>query len=401
MIAGFLTGTAGAILVGVLTGLLTREAEGRLDALPRFLLRLARRRLPEDSRNDLYDEWSAELHAALHATEGRPLARLILGTRFAAGLLRSARRIASGLGPARRTSPPDERVPANALLPGSALMAPGGPTALRIILGAQLRRLREQRRIGRAEAAAFLGTPAELSRIELGQAGLTSGDVAALLTFYGITDPGEREALLRLADRSGDSGWWLRKGDVLPPWFDVQAVLEEAASMIRLIETQQVPALLQTEDYARAAIGLSHPGEVEERVAHRMRHRSLLTASAPPRLWAVVTEAALRRPVGDAAVMRGQLRHLIELSALPNVSIQVRPFHLGNGIPAGGPFGIFRFADRRLPDLVYSEQLTSALYLDKREDVDYYTAVLGRLTVDALLPEASIELLDAMLREVW
>lgn len=264
----------------------------------------------------------------------------------------------------------------------------GGPTVLRIVLGSQLRRLREARGITCEEAGeAIRASHSKISRMELGRVRFRRRDVADLLSLYGVADEAERAAMLGLAERANEPGWWHSYTDILPNWFEVYIGLEEAASRIRCYEVQFVPGLLQTEDYARAVTLLGHPDapghEVERRVGLRMRRQSLLEGDDPPHFWAVVDEAALRRPLGGVEVMRRQLRHLIELTELPHVTLQVVPFDLGGHAAAGGPFSILRFAERDLPDVVYLEQLTSALYLDKRDEVDHYLAVMERLCIDA------------------
>jgi transcriptional regulator with XRE-family HTH domain len=274
----------------------------------------------------------------------------------------------------------------------------GGPTVLRIVLGSQLRRLREQRQITCEEAGeAIRASHSKISRMELGRVRFRRRDVADLLGLYGVEDVVETESMLALADRANEPGWWHSYSDILPNWFEVYIGLEEAASRIRAYEVQFVPGLVQTEDYARAVTLLGHPDapghEVERRVGLRMRRQSLLAGEDPPHFWAVVDEAVLRRPLGGRSVMRGQLRHLIEITESPNVTLQVVPFELGGHAAAGGPFSILRFAERDLPDVVYLEQLTSALYLDKREDVDHYLAVMERLCVGA---ESSTSIRDRL-----
>jgi transcriptional regulator with XRE-family HTH domain len=264
----------------------------------------------------------------------------------------------------------------------------GGPTVLRIVLGSQLRRLRERRQITCEEAGdAIRASHSKISRMELGRVRFRRRDVADLLKLYGVVGEQETASMLALADRANEPGWWHSYSDILPGWFEVYIGLEEAASRIRSYEVQFVPGLLQTEDYARAVTLLGHPDapghEVERRVGLRMRRQSLLTGEEAPHFWAVVDEAVLRRPLGGVPVMRDQLRHLIEMTELPNVTLQMVPFDLGGHAAAGGPFSILRFAERDLPDVVYLEQLTSALYLDKRDDVDHYLAVMERLCIDA------------------
>jgi transcriptional regulator with XRE-family HTH domain len=420
IIAGVLAGTLGALVLGVFTSLLTKETEGFIDALPGLVLRLARRRLPADGRDDLYDEWAAELHIALHQTEGRPLSRLVLGIRYAAGLLRTARRIADELGPARHSTQErwDDHGPADApagLVHGEltadlvGLVAPrslaGGPTVRRMVLGSELRRLRTRRQITPDEAGfAIRASRSTVDRIERGQEQLRERDIADLLTLYGVTDPAERRSLLSLATRANDPGWWHRFDDTLPTWSDGYTGLEETASKIRSYGAQFVPALLQAEDYARAVTCLGHPEapahEIERRVDVRMRRQALLHGENPPHFWAVIDELTLRRPLADIPALRKQIRHLIDLTRLPHVTLQILPFVRGGLAVTGGPFSMLRFADPDLPDVVHLDQLTSALYLDKREDVDHYWVVMERICVDAEPVDATCEILCRILEEL-
>lgn len=280
-----------------------------------------------------------------------------------------------------------------------------GPTVRRIVVGSQLRRLREASGISR-EAAGFQirASESKISRLELGRVSFKERDIADLLTLYGLTDETEREALLTLAREANRQGWWHTYDDVLPTWFQTYVGLEEAAGLIRSYEVQFVPGLLQTEDYARAVTVTGRPKatgeEVERRVKLRMTRQLMLTRRPhPPTLWAVVDEAALRRPTGGRKVMRAQLQRLLELTELPNITLQVMPFRLGGHAADGGSFTILRFPEQDLPDIVYVEQLVSALYLDKREQVDAYTQVMDRLTVDGLTPEGTHELLTKILTQ--
>ncbi|HEY8452980.1 MAG: helix-turn-helix transcriptional regulator [Micromonosporaceae bacterium] len=281
----------------------------------------------------------------------------------------------------------------------------GGPTVRRILLGAQLRRLREAKGVTR-EAAGWeiRASESKISRMELGKVGFKERDVADLLTLYGVTDERERQALLELARKANAPGWWHVYGDLLPSWFQAYLGLEGAAQLIRTYEMQLVPGLLQTEDYARAVIRIGHPGasvaDIERRVDLRMTRQQVLTRAQPPRLWAVMEEAVLRRPIGGREVLRNQIEHLIKAIELPNVRLQLVPLEAGGYASAGGPFTILRFADQELPDVVYVEQLNSALYLDKRDDVDSYVAAMERLCVDALSPEDTAERLREVLREL-
>jgi len=280
--------------------------------------------------------------------------------------------------------------------------AVGGPTVLRILLGAQLRRLREARRITLEDAGKVIrASHSKISRLETGRVGFKDRDVSDLLTFYGVTDEEERDALRALARRANTPGWWHDYSDVLPSWFEAYVGLEEVATQVRAYEVQFVPGLLQTEDYARAVTLLGHddapPSENERRVRLRMARQVVLDKPDPPNVWAVVDEAVLRRPAGSPAVMEGQLKHLIEMAKRPNVTIQIMPFQAGGHSAAGGPFSILRFAEPDLPDVVYLEQLTSALYLDKPDVVDSYLKVMERVCMEAATPADSIDAMTAIL----
>ena len=272
----------------------------------------------------------------------------------------------------------------------------GGPTVLRILLGTQLRRLRQEKDISRHDAGyAIRASHAKISRMELGQVSFKRRDVDDLLKLYGVSDPKQREALLGLVSSANAQGWWHKYGDVLPQWFGVYVGLEEAASVIRTFEVQFVPGLLQSEGYARSVIRLSRTAnsdeDVNSRVKMRMRRQRRLTPdhdpeSPVPRLWAVIDEAVLHRPYGDAAVMREQIEHLIEMSRRPNVTIQIATFAMGGHPAAGGPFSILRFPTPQLPDVVYLEQLSSALYFDKFDDTSRYAQTMDHLATQAPLP---------------
>jgi hypothetical protein len=280
-----------------------------------------------------------------------------------------------------------------------------GPTVLRMLLGAHLRRLREDQGVNREDAGwEIRASESKISRMELGRVGFKERDVADLLTLYGVDDVDERERLLALARQSNTPGWWHRYGDVLANWFQSYLGLEAAAAMIRTYEVQFVPGLLQTRNYARAVVLLGHRGasgeEIERRVSLRMARQQLLGRDNPPQLWAVVDEAALRRPIGGREVMRAQIEALIAATKLPNVRLQVIPFLAGGHAAAGGAFSILRFPDRDLPDVVYIEQLTSALYLDKRDDVDHYAAAMETLCIEAEPPDRTVDVLTGILHDL-
>jgi hypothetical protein len=278
-----------------------------------------------------------------------------------------------------------------------------GPTVLRIGLGGALRRKREAAGVTRERAGeAIRASPAKTSRLELGRVGFKERDVADLLTCFGVRDPAERAQFIELARQANTPGWWHRYADLLPSWFETYLGLEQASAVIRNYELQFVPGLLQTRDYARSVTLLGHtdPVDVERRVELRLQRQALLTGPNAPTLWAVVDEAALRRSMLPPEQSRAQLTHLMEMNELPNISLQVAPFSYGGHAAAGGPFAILRFAEPDLPDIVYLEQLTSALYLDKRSDVEHYALVMDRLCAHIEPPDRTAAIIDAIRKSI-
>ena len=229
---------------------------------------------------------------------------------------------------------------------------------------------------------------------------LSSCTGPALLTHYGVTDEQERRALLALARQANAPGWWHGYSDILPGWFEPYLGLEEAATQIWVYEVQSVPDLLQTEDYARAVTLLGRgfsTRDIERGVRLRMQRQAVLDRDDPPDLRVVLDESVLRRHVGGPAVMRDQLKHLAELAQRPNVTVQVIPFR-ASGRAAGGSFSILRFAGADVPDVVYLEQLTSALYLDSPKDVDSYLRVMQHLSTQTLTSRETTQFLGELLK---
>lgn len=270
---------------------------------------------------------------------------------------------------------------------------------LRILLGTQLRRLRESRGISAQDAArAIRGSESKISRIELGRNAVREVDIADLLDLYGITDNAEREQLLTLASQANQPGWWHRYQDVLPMWFQSYIGLEESAESIRSFDTQFVPGLLQTEDYAAAVLHLgSNPGADVDRLVYLRKERQRRFASGGLKLWTVIDEVALRRPVGSAVVMRAQLSHLLDICDRPGLTIQISPFLTGASYASPSSFSILQFAIDDLPDVVYVEQLTSALYLDKRADVARYTEAMDTISAASTTPAQTTDLIRSMI----
>jgi transcriptional regulator with XRE-family HTH domain len=293
--------------------------------------------------------------------------------------------------------------------PGGDLPVAGAPqpgsAVVRMILGTQLRRLREAADVTPEEAAWHLrASRSKISRLENGRTRFKDRDVSDLLELYGVTDPQVTAGMLELATQANAQSWWTKYGDILPSWFEPYLGLEASATRIRTFDLQFVNGLVQTEAYARAVTMIGSrraaQAEVDRRVGVRMRRQELLTAANPPRVWAILDEAAIRRPVGGSEVMRGQLSRLIEVTRLPNVTLQVVPFRAGAHDGAGGSFTVLRFGEPDVSDVVYIEQLTGAQYLEKRADVDHYLDVLNRLSATALSPAHTIGFLTEAIREM-
>lgn len=280
---------------------------------------------------------------------------------------------------------------------------PSGPMAVRLLLGARLRKLRESAGITREDAGyAIRGSESKISRMELGRTSIKSRDVNDLLGLYGVTQD-ERATLLAMAGQANAASWWQDYGDVIPGWFIAYVGLEQSATLIRCYEVQFIPGLLQTADYARAVLSIgaddSAGPEIERRVSLRMRRQQVLDRASPPRLWVVIDEAALRRPIGGARVARAQLEHLIEMGRLSHVNIQVAPFSGGSLAVADGAITLLRFPEADLGDMVYLEQHGSATYLSKTAERHYYWDILNRLATEAATPADTEAILRRVLRE--
>jgi transcriptional regulator with XRE-family HTH domain len=277
----------------------------------------------------------------------------------------------------------------------------GGPTVLRILLGTQLRRLREARGITAQDAArAIRGSESKISRIELGRTSVREVDIIDLLSLYGIADPAEREELLTLAGQANQPGWWHQYQDVLPGWFQAYIGLEESAESIRSYDSQFIPGLLQTEEYAAAVLALGEFSlEEAERLVFLRKERQRRFASGGLRLWAIVDEVAMLRPVGSPQIMRAQLEHLCDVCDQPGFALQVVPDSAG-AYAAPGSFSILRFAVPDLPDVVYIEQLTSAMYLDKPVDVERYATAMDKLSATSAPPKETKQIIRARLEDM-
>jgi transcriptional regulator with XRE-family HTH domain len=273
----------------------------------------------------------------------------------------------------------------------------------RVVLGKRLQDLRERAGLSIEQAAAALDVnQATIRRMEKAEVGLKPVYVEKLLRTYGVDDADTVEGFVTLAREANEPGWWHRYRDVLPTWFGTFVSLEGEAAIIRGYEPQYVPGLLQTADYARAILraGLPHASgaEIEQLVQLRLERQALLRRPDGPALWMVIDEAVLRRRVAPTPVMREQVDKLAEAAELSNVTLQVLPFAAGAHAAMYGPFQIFRFNLPELPDLVYSESLTGAIYLDERSDVSAYLEALDRICAMAV-PAPDVAAILARLRK--
>ncbi|MFE2353161.1 helix-turn-helix domain-containing protein [Streptomyces parvulus] len=263
------------------------------------------------------------------------------------------------------------------------------PTVGQVVLGRRLQELREAAGLRREEAAKVLRVaPATVRRMEAAEVALKIPYVQILLTTYGVPAD-EVSAFVALAEEANQPGWWQRYHDVLPDWFSMYVSLEGAARIVRSYEPHFVPGLLQTEDYARSVleagtIGNAGGDAVERHVSLRMERQRLLDRTDPPHLWVVMDETVLRRPVSvHGRVMREQLDKLLEFAARDRVTLQVAEFEDGPHPGTYAPFTLFRFAEPELPDMVFTEYLTGALYLDSRAEVSAHLEVLDHMTARA------------------
>ncbi len=278
------------------------------------------------------------------------------------------------------------------------------PTVRRRRLALELRRLREAARLTCEEVAERLECSAsKISRVETGRVSVSPRDVRDMLEIYGIPE-GQRAGLVQLARDSRQKGWWHAYSDTIQPQYATYLGLESAASEIRIYEVSLIPGLLQTEDYARTVIGSgmvsSTPEDVERKVELLMARQPALTRAEPPKLWAVLDEAALRRRVGGGGLMRLQLEYLLGMGSLPNVAVQVIPFGGGAHPAMGRPFVILVFPERVDPDVVYLEDLTSSLYLEDVDEVDRYNMFFNHLRATALSFDDSSALITSVLKEM-
>ncbi|MFC8361462.1 helix-turn-helix domain-containing protein [Streptomyces griseorubiginosus] len=259
------------------------------------------------------------------------------------------------------------------------------PTVLRMILG---RRLQERRQdAGRSlddAAKALRVTSLTIRRLEKAEVALKPLYVEKLLETYGA-ERQEIDEFVALAERANEPGWWHTYRDVLPNWFSAYVSLEAGARTLRTYEPHYVTGLLQTRAYAHGVLRGGFPHEADEdldrRVDLRLRRQGLLERPDAPTLWVVMEEAVLHRVVGGPEVMREQIERLLEVAELEHVSVDVVPFTAGAHVGACAPFTYFRFEEPELPDIVYTEVLSGAMYLDQRADVVAHLEAHSRMSL--------------------
>lgn len=287
----------------------------------------------------------------------------------------------------------------------SAEDLPSGTTTLRVMIGGKLRQLRTDADISREEAAYEIRADAsKISRIELGRVSFRLRDVRDLMIMYGVQDEDEIERVVDMAREANRPSKWKRYNDFLPNWFSNYLEMEGAAAMIRTYEVQVFPGLLQNEEYARAVmmLGYGHTPltEIDKRIEVRMKRQEILDRTEKrPELWAVIDEAALRRPFGGKGVMRSQIQSLMEFCDKPNVRVQIVPFAAGAHSGAGAPFTWLRFAYEELSDVIYLEHLTGGLYLERDSEIDAYQAAMEHLCVQATQPNKTQDFLQDIVRD--
>ncbi|MGW0603404.1 helix-turn-helix domain-containing protein [Streptomyces sp. NPDC002644] len=271
------------------------------------------------------------------------------------------------------------------------------PTVRRRRLGQELRRLREQKGMTAEEVAErLLVSQSKISRLENGRRSISQRDVRDLCGVYEVEDQRIVDSLMQMAKDSRQQGWWHSFGDIP---YSVYIGLETDAASLRVYDPQVVPGLLQTRQYAESLITGALPetaaSDIEKRVKVRLRRQQRINAQENPlRLWTVLDEAALRRIVGNRAVMREQLEHLVEQAQLPHVTVQVIPFNLGAHPGLNGQYAILEFPDASDSSVVYIEGVTSDLYLEKPNDVHKYSVMYEHLRAQALNVEQSRQFIE-------
>ncbi|MBC9719004.1 helix-turn-helix domain-containing protein [Streptomyces sp. TRM66268-LWL] len=276
------------------------------------------------------------------------------------------------------------------------------PTVRRRRLGQELRRLRELKGMTAEEVAErLLVSQSKISRLENGRRSISQRDVRDLCGVYEVEDHRVVDSLMQMAKDSRQQGWWHAFGDIP---YSVYIGLETDAASLRVYDPQVVPGLLQTRGYAEALITGALPetqqSDIDKRVMVRVRRQERIHAHENPlRLWTVLDEAALRRVVGNPQLMIEQLEHLVEMSQLPHVTVQVIPFEMGAHPGVNGQYAILEFPDTADSSVVYIEGVTSDLYLEKANDVHKYSVMYEHLRAQALNVEQTRQFITKIAKD--
>jgi transcriptional regulator with XRE-family HTH domain len=267
------------------------------------------------------------------------------------------------------------------------------PTVRRRELGALLRALRNEKGLTVEEVAELLlCSPSKVSRMETGHGIATPRDIRDLCNLYGVTDEAERDRLTQLAREGKRQGWW----QPYDPKYRTYIDLEAEAVAISAFQSSAVHGLLQTADYARAVdertMPRPDPHQMDLQITAKLTRQRILTQEDPPRFSVVLDEAALHRVVGGHSVMVEQLDKILDMSALPNVTVQILPYKQGAHPALESNFTILELSDPTLGS-VYVEGLIGFLFLERTEDLERYQEVFGELQSMALSPEDSAKFL--------
>ncbi|MEV2277047.1 hypothetical protein BJF83_07840 [Nocardiopsis sp. CNR-923] len=272
-------------------------------------------------------------------------------------------------------------------------------------LGIDLRRLREQREMTNAEVARESGlSEATLSRIENGKRVVKPSELRVLMNLYGVTDPDQQARFAAMSKVSAKDNWWDDYDDVLPSGLGSYVGLEAEADRLRSYHPSVIHALLATEDYARAVTRATMPDgsqdDLDRLVELKMQRRQVLERENPLRLWAILDEAALRRPFGGPAAMRAQFTHLVEMAHRPNITVQIMPFSRGPHAGLVGPFMLIEFEDPDDLDHVYVESPAGNLFLQKRPLVAEFRESFSLMSASALAPEDLEEFISSIAKDL-
>ncbi|MFD9356463.1 helix-turn-helix domain-containing protein [Streptomyces sp. NPDC060031] len=267
------------------------------------------------------------------------------------------------------------------------------------MVGHRLREIRQGARLMQKDSRQPAISVSKLSRLERGLHRVRVEDTVQLVEHYNV-GMAEAEQLVQLTKLANEPGWWAPFRRIVPSWFDRFIGLQEAATWTRTYEYQLVPGLLQTEEYARAVTEVKYllegEVEVEARVRLRMERQELLCSPARPRLLAILHEAVLHNHFGGPEVMRRQVEHLIDMAAMPNITIRVMPF-TNRCLALGSPMTLLRFDQYQLPDLAYIERGSRSEYIGDLDETDFFSAQMAQLVVHSASVEESLAMLKSAL----